>query len=512
MKYFRCQVSNVSCQMSHKYTPTIGLEVHSELKTASKMFCGCRNDAEEKRPNVNVCPVCLGHPGTLPVPNAAAIEAILRVGFALGGKLPEVSKFDRKNYFYPDLPKGYQISQYDLPFVSGGELSGVAITRVHLEEDTGRLIHETDNTKHEAEEGGSDVTRTRLHDSSLVDFNRAGVPLMELVTEPVIHDAETALRFAKELQLVLRYLGVSDADMEKGQMRVEANISVSTDPGKFGTKVEVKNLNSFRAVEGAIRYEIKRQSELLDEGGKVVQETRGWNEGKKKTFSQRLKESAHDYRYFPEPDIPPIDLSQLDLMRIKTEVPELPEAKRRRLRTEYGLSPERAEPLVAEPELAAYFEKSFSELLAMLEELGATERSDDLLFNYLTSDLKGLMNQAGVSFSGLKFAPENFAHLVFLVKAGTVGSRAAKDIMKKMFDTGLDPEEILKQEGLAQVSDEGELLDTVRAVIAENSGPVADYRAGKANVLQFLIGKAMGSLRGRGNPAVIKELLEKFLK
>src|SRR3989344_4934674 len=342
------------------YKPTIGLEIHAELKTRSKMFCDCRNDPEEKHPNLNVCPICLGHPGTLPVINKKAVEYVLKVGMALGGKPAKKSKFDRKNYFYPDLPKNYQISQYDMPLISGGELRGVRITRVHLEEDAGRLVHEV---------------------GSLVDFNRAGVPLMELVTEPDIRSSDEAVLFAKELQLILKYLGASDADMEKGLMRIEANVSVkkeglnqsrglvgrtgSINEPVLGTKVEVKNINSFKAVHDAIEYEIKRQVELLEKGEKIKQETRGWDDVKGITKAQRSKEEAHDYRYFPEPDLPQLDLTPstdgFDLEKLKLEIPELPEEKRRRFEKEYLLSPEQTETLAIEPALADFFEAAVSE-------------------------------------------------------------------------------------------------------------------------------------------------------
>ena len=296
------------------YKPTIGLEIHAELKTRTKMFCDSLNDPDEKHPNVNVCPVCLGHPGTLPAANKQAIEHVIKVGLALGGKINPVSKFDRKNYFYPDLPKGYQISQYDEPLVLGGDLLGVRIRRIHLEEDTGRLLHESSPS------AGSG------RPASLVDFNRAGVPLMELVTEPDIKSANEAINFSKELQLIFRYLGVSEANMEKGELRVEANVSLNK-----GTKVELKNINSFAAVRGAIAYELKRQSEVLESGGKVEQETRGWDDGKKKTVSQRTKEEAHDYRYFPEPDLPPFETNVFGIENLKISIPELPKEKRTRL-------------------------------------------------------------------------------------------------------------------------------------------------------------------------------------
>ena len=487
-----------------KYSPTIGLEIHVELKTKSKMFCDCKNDPEEKRPNVNVCPICLGHPGTLPVINKKAVESILRVGLATGGKIAESSKFDRKNYFYPDLPKGYQISQYDEPLVSDGELAGVKLTRIHLEEDAGKLAHQIPG-------------ENKKIDFSLVDYNRAGVPLMELVTEPVIHDAKTAIVFAKELQLLLRYLDISDADMEKGQMRVEANISLSgkeqgTGNKELGTKVEVKNLNSFRSVEGAIAYEIERQSEILEGGGEVTQETRGWDETKSRTASQRTKEEAHDYRYFPEPDLPPLQIKEFDLQTLKNKLPELPDAKRARFKKEYGLSAEQIEALVIEPQFAKYFEEAASEFSAFSRQGGVPADHYDLLFNYFTSDLRGLMNEVRVSTESLKFNPEAFAHLVHLVNNGKVGSRAAKDILRKMFETGLDPEEILSQENLGQISGEGELSSVAEKVIKENSSAVQDFKKGKENALQFLVGKAMAELKGRGKPGILIKLFRERLK
>ena len=291
--------------MSNEYITTIGLEVHAELHTNSKMWCGCKNDPYEKRPNVNICEVCMAHPGTLPVANKDAIKKVITVGLAVGADIADFTEFDRKNYFYPDIPKGYQLSQYKLPIVSHGMINGVELTRIHLEEDTAKSSHENAMT--------------------LVDYNRAGVPLMELVTEPVIHSAEQAGAFARELQRIPRYVGASEANMELGQMRIEANISVSKDPKKFGTKVEVKNINSFASVEGAIRYEVARHIELIEEGGAVVQETRGWDEGKQSTFSQRKKENAHVYRYFPDPGLPKLYLSKLlDIEAIRKTLPEMP--------------------------------------------------------------------------------------------------------------------------------------------------------------------------------------------
>ncbi|MDP1689521.1 MAG: Asp-tRNA(Asn)/Glu-tRNA(Gln) amidotransferase subunit GatB [bacterium] len=501
-----------------KYSPTIGLEIHAELATKSKMFCDCKNDPNETRPNTNVCPICMGHPGTLPVPNQDAIKKILKVGLVLGGTLAKISKFDRKNYFYPDLPKGYQISQFDMPFVLGGELAGVKITRVHLEEDAGSLVHGA---------GGS----------SLVDFNRAGMPLMELVTEPVIYSAETAVEFARELQLILRYLGASEADMDRGQMRLEANISISKDkvlglrqsnglPGRtdlqsksvLGTKVEVKNLNSFKILHDAIQYEIQRQGEALEAGEKIKQETRGWDENKKRTFSQRSKEEAHDYRYFPEPDIPPFDIQTLfDIDSLKAEIPELPSDKRKRFSEEYNLSPEKVDILIRDKTFANYFEEAASELSAFHKEpenqtgkpsehLHITDYG--LLYSYLINDLRGILSEQGLELKDLKFEHEDFAHLMFFVYTNKIGSRAAKDILKKMIETGADPENILREEGLEQISDEGELLKVVKEIINENSNIVESYKKGKDNAIQALVGKAMAKLKSSGNPQALLKLFK----
>ncbi|MBU2109928.1 Asp-tRNA(Asn)/Glu-tRNA(Gln) amidotransferase subunit GatB, partial [Patescibacteria group bacterium] len=384
-----------------KYKPTIGLEIHVELKTKTKMFCNSLNDPNEKRPNVNVCPICMAHPGTLPVINKEAVKKVLIVGKALVGKLADYSRFDRKNYFYPDLPKGYQISQFKHPLVRQGELkiknqkSKIKINRIHLEEDTARLVHEPSPDLASGEQySGSDAVRGSERGNTLVDFNRAGVPLMELVTEPDIKLGEEARKFAEELQLILRYLDVSDADMEKGEMRVEANISLQTtyDVGKandivsrlLGTKVEIKNLNSFRAVERAINYEIERQSELLDNDKKILHETRGWDENKQKTFSQREKEESHDYRYFPEPDLPPLLIT--DDWLLTTQLPELPQQKRERFKKEYEIKDEQIEILVRNKKLADYFEKIVSCLCLEIESPNGLIQ---LAANYLITDLAG---------------------------------------------------------------------------------------------------------------------------
>jgi aspartyl-tRNA(Asn)/glutamyl-tRNA(Gln) amidotransferase subunit B len=467
--------------MMSDYRATIGLEIHAELKTRTKMFCDSLNDPNERKPNVNVCPVCLAHPGALPVPNRQAIEQVIRVGLALGGTIGEVSKFDRKNYFYPDLPKGYQISQYDRPLVTGGNLRNIRITRVHLEEDTATLAH--------------------IDGASLVDFNRAGVPLMELVTEPDFRSADEVADFARELQLILRYLGVSDANMEKGQMRIEANVSLN-----MGTKVELKNINSFKAVHDAVEFELKRQEEALRAGEKIRQETRGWNEAKQITFAQRSKESAHDYRYFPEPDIPPFATKEFDIPRLRDELPELPAEKRRRFMDEYGMDEKRVEILVQEPDLANFFEESVSELREQSPDADA-----QLIFNYLTGDLRALMSEAGVDFANSKTTPEHLAHLAAFLAEGKITSRQGKDILAKMFSTGADPEEIIASEKIGVSSDLGEIEAVVAAVIAENEAAVKDYRNGKIASLQFLIGKAMGKLKGRARPEMLTDVFRRML-
>lgn len=467
------------------YKATIGLEIHAELATATKMFCASKNDPDEERPNVNVCAVCLAHPGTLPVINEEAVRHVLRVGAAIGGTLADYTEFDRKSYFYPDIPKGYQISQYEHPLVSGGMLANIAITRVHLEEDTARSSHE----------GGS----------SLIDFNRAGVPLMELVTEPVIHDAKAAGEFARELQLLLRTLGASEANLEKGEMRIEANISVSKGD-TLGTKVEVKNLNSFRAVEDAIAYEVKRQARLIDEGGEVLQETRGWDEDKRQTFHQRFKEGSADYRYFPEPDLPKLVISEIpEFSRdaIAASLPELPWERRARY-AGLGLKAADIAFLLETKARSAFFDA----VIAML-------RVDAVLLtlaaNYTTSDLAGLFAKQGVE-TFERIAPEHFAHLMRMINSDLLSSRGAKEVLAVMAQDGGHPEDIAKGKGLLQVSDPEAIRDHVKAVLKANEKAVAEYRGGKEASLQFLIGMVMRESRGAGNPGTIKEVLIEELK
>lgn len=473
------------------YLPTIGLEIHAELKTATKMFCSSVHSKELGNPNTTICPVCTAHPGTLPTMNRRAVEFMIMVGLAIKGTIANHTKFDRKNYFYPDLPKGYQISQYDAPIVSGGTLNGIRINRVHLEEDAGRLVHEGD--------------------ASLVDYNRAGLPLMELVTEPDITTAHDAVAFARELQRILRYLGASSAEMENGQMRVEANISVrkkKEDP--LGTKVEVKNLNSFAAVAGAITYELKRQEEAIEANKKIIQETRGWDDIKRVTVPQRSKEEAHDYRYFPEPDLPPLALHEaFDIEDIKRHLPELPQEKCARFMKEYGLSMEDADQLVDDRTWAAYFEEAISELGEKIT--GDKQKAQQLAFNYLTSDLRGILVAVGGDISATKITPENFADLIVLICDGKISSRSAKDMLAKMNMTGADPKELLANEGFAQVSDDRALEELAQKIIAENPKVIADVKRGKGGAIQFLVGKAMASLRGRGNPQKLQEIFNRFV-
>ncbi len=463
------------------YISTIGLEIHAELKTQTKMFCNSKNDLDETRPNVNVCPVCMGHPGTLPVPNKEAVRHVLRVGAAIRGQLADYSEFDRKNYFYPDIPKGYQISQYKYPLVSGGVLAGIEVTRVHLEEDTARSVH--------TDEG------------SLIDFNRAGVPLMELVTEPVIHSAEEAGAFARELQLLLRTLGVSDADMEKGHMRVEANISVASEEGTLGTKTEVKNLNSFRSAERAIAYEIERQTRVLEEGGEVAQETRGWDEQKQQTFSQRSKESAHDYRYFPDPDIPKLkrsDVAEFATSALKNDLPELPWERRERYST-LKMKDEDVEMFVADSSLAHFIDSVF--------DFVADERARALAVNYTASDIASLRNNEGCELP----SAEHFAGLIQMIASGDLSSRGGKDVLKILVEKGGSPQEIAEAEGLIQESDEGALRELAEKLVLANAEAVSEYKAGKENSLQYLVGQGMKETKGAANPQVLAELFKKLM-
>jgi len=467
----------------------------------------------------------MGHPGTLPVINKEAVRKVIKTGLALNCQIPEDSKFDRKNYFYPDLPKGYQISQRDMPFCKEGFLEintsagsvqdkrEIRIREIHLEEDVGRLVHGKDYNP------PTMSSRARgAGPYSLVDFNRAGIPLMELVTEPDLKTAQEARKFAEELQLILRYLEVSDADMEKGQMRVEVNISLSKDK-KMGTKVEIKNLNSFRTVERAVDYEIERQTKVLDSGKKIVQETRGWDEKKQKTVSQREKEEAHDYRYFPEPDLPTLHLDKNFIQEIRTEIPELPQQKRERFVREYNLAEEDSNIFIVNKDLGEYFEKVVSELRNWIKivefktKISEEEKNKliKLASNYIITDLQKLLKRALVSGEDFLISPENFAEFISLIYEGKITSKIAKQVLEEMFGTGADPSHIVKEKGWTQLTNEKEIKKIIENVLSKNQKVVEDYKKGKKNALQFLIGQVIAITKGRANPEIVNRLIKESL-
>ncbi|MEX0931446.1 MAG: Asp-tRNA(Asn)/Glu-tRNA(Gln) amidotransferase subunit GatB [Candidatus Paceibacterota bacterium] len=478
--------------MTKEYTPTIGLEIHAELATKTKMFCRCLNNPDAKMANAHVCPVCMGHPGTLPTINKEAVKSVLKIGLAVGGALADKTNFDRKNYFYPDIPKAYQISQYKRPLVSNGSLAGVALTRIHLEEDTARSSHDTGKV-------------------SLVDFNRSGLPLMELVTEPVIKSGEEAMMFATELQLLLRTLGVAHANMEKGEMRVEANISVSNSD-KLGVKVEVKNLNSFKSVGRAIDYEIKRHRALLSEGKEIIQETRGWDEVGQKTFSQRSKENAHDYRYFPDPDLPPLELSKVpDLSHdvLRKELPELPWVTRERYINAFGMSVNNANLLLSNRALASFTEEVSKQL--------KSDKQKKLALNYVTSDLVGLIKKEDTSESREYEIPEtitvdSFVELIEMIDSGDLSSRGAKDTLSLMYGKGGSAKSIAESNGFIQKNDIEELTKVVKTAISENKQVVEEYLSGKESALQFLVGQCMKATKGTASPPLLIKLLKENIK
>ena len=504
--------------LTMKYEAVIGLEIHTELKTKTKMFCYSLNDPDEKHPNTNVCPVCMGYPGTLPVINWEAVKKVLMVGLALDGEVNKFSQFDRKNYFYPDLPKGYQISQYQHPLVEGGGLrvegKEIRIRRIHLEEDTGRLLHS----------GGPESSSGQP--ATLVDFNRAGVPLMELVTEPDFRSGEEVKKFGEEFQKILRYLQASDADMEKGQMRVEVNISLqpkmtndkipASPTGRQMTnkKVELKNINSFKFAADAIDFEIKRQTEILDKGEDIIHETRGWNESKKETFSQRTKEEEHDYRYFPEPDLPPLEISEEMIEEIKRNIPEMPSAKEKRFKKEYGLEEKVAEIVARDKGLADYFEAVVSELRQA--DIDTPEKPkmklEKLAASFLTGDFLRLLNEKLEPISEVLITPENMAELLIYVAEDKISNLVAKQVLGEMFATGGDPSDIIEKLGLWQMSDTNDLEDIVKHIVKENPQVAEGYKQGKTASLQFLIGQVMKESRGKANPKIVQEILVKMLK
>jgi len=500
------------------YETIIGLETHIQLKTATKMFCRCSNRGEYEAPNVTICPVCLGQPGTLPVTNAKAVEFGIMAGLALGGRIADTSKFDRKQYFYPDLPKGYQISQFDLPVVSGGALTvrvknddgtirdvRVRVHRIHLEEDAAKLVHADDGK------------------ASYVDYNRAGTPLAELVTEPDMRSPAEARAFAQELRLVMRYLGVSDADMEKGHLRCDANISLRpVGDDKLYPKTEIKNINSFRAIERALDYEIKRQTKLwLDGKPPSMGSTRGWDEAKGITVEQRSKEDASDYRFFPEPDLPPLRLHALaDEMRGK--IPELPEARRRRFMEEYRFTEADARTFCDDKELADFAEQVMSELQEWVKsnpEAAGAEHWDackdqlsKLAAGWILTKLNGVMAERKIDIRTLKVTPENFAELLALLHQRKVTGTNALLILQEMTEGGADPSVIMQEKNLGASDDTSELTEIAGNVVAANPKAVEDFKAGKTNAVQFLVGQMMKATKGKAQPDVARAMIEAELK
>lgn len=479
---------------STRYETVIGIEVHVRLKTASKMFCDCATDVDDAPPNSRTCPVCLGLPGSLPVANRAAVEHVLATGLALDAEIVSTTRWDRKNYFYPDLPKGYQISQYELPLSRNGRLTfetgdgpvTVGITRAHLEEDTARLIH------------GSDESGRRF---SLVDFNRSGLPLMEIVSEPDLRTAEQARRYAEELRLLLRTIGTSDAEMENGQMRVEANVSLRpVGAAEFGTRVEVKNMNSFRSVERAIAYEIERQAGLLDAAEPLEQETRSWDETRARTFRTRTKEYSEDYRYFPEPDLPPLRPDAAWLAAIRARLPELPEGRRERYRTAVGLSAYDARVIVADLGATALFEGTLAALRERGEEARVTAK---LVANWVTGEY---LRMAKSGEAG-RADPRELADLLVRVAEGSLSGTNAKQVFEAHVSSGTTTARLVEDFGFAQISDREALAEASDSVLAANPQAVADYRAGREQALGFLVGQVMKATRGQAKADVVRELL-----
>lgn len=480
------------------YEAVIGIECHVELKTKTKMFCGCANTFGSE-PNTNVCPVCFALPGSLPVPNRVALEHTIRTGIALGATIPAFSKFDRKNYFYPDMPKNYQISQYDMPLVQGGEVrywledgtvKRCPLVRVHLEEDTGKSTH-----------AGSGDGRIAGSSYSLVDFNRAGVPLMECVSEPELHSAGDAVAFLMALRRTLFTLGVSDVKMEEGSLRCDANVSVRlVGSSKLGTKTEIKNMNSFRSVHRAIESEIERQITVIESGGRVVQETRGWDEITGTTIPMRSKEQAHDYRYFPDPDLVPLEISTTDVERMRSELPELPWQRFDRYTREYALNAKQATQLIDNPPLAQYFDR-------VVETSGNPQQST----NFVLGELSRLANENGIAVADSRVSPEGVAELIALVESRTVNSKIAKELVERMWNGEASPKAIVEREGLAQTSDAGALDRLVEEVLGANGSVVAEYHNGKTNVMGYLIGRVMQASRGKADPKLVSELVKKRL-
>jgi aspartyl-tRNA(Asn)/glutamyl-tRNA(Gln) amidotransferase subunit B len=493
----------VSSPQMTEYLTTIGLEVHAQLLTRSKMFCACSADVAYAPPNSHVCPICLGMPGTLPVINEEAVRQTVRTGLALNCDIPAFSKFDRKNYHYPDLMKGYQISQYDLPLCVSGHLDvevpaepgsqpytrTVGIIRVHLEEDTARLLHRAD----------PDGTPY-----ALMDVNRSGLPLMEIVSAPDIHSPEEAQIYLMKLRHILRWIGASTGNMEEGSFRVDANVSVRpAGQTEFGTKVEVKNMNSFKAVRAALEYEVIRQTEVLESGGRVVQETRGWVETRGVTVSQRSKEQAHDYRYFPEPDLPPLAFTESDIEEIRATLPELPDAQRDRLVAQYGLTPYDALQITSTRTTAAYFERAVAGS-------PSSERAR-IVAGFIVNDLARLLSDAGIDLDQSKIRPEHLSELAALVEDGTLNRGIARSLLPDMLESGRPPRELVKERGLGIVRDESALEQAIDEAIASNPKAVADYLKGKEAALSAFLGPVMKATKGQADANTVRDLLKRKL-
>jgi aspartyl-tRNA(Asn)/glutamyl-tRNA(Gln) amidotransferase subunit B len=482
-----------------EYEPVIGLEVHVQVQTESKMFCACPARYADAPPNTVVCPICLGMPGVLPVMNQRAVESTILTALALNCEIPAFSKFDRKNYNYPDLMKGYQISQYDLPLSQDGWLEipdpanptgtrRLGITRVHLEEDTANLKH---------------IRSATGETYSLMDCNRAGSPLMEVVGEPDIRTPEEAGAYLRQLRAIVRYIGVSTGNMEEGAMRCDANVSIRPKgQSAFGAKVEVKNMNSFRAVERAIAFEIERQKKVLEDGGRITQETRGWVEERGITVSQRSKEEAHDYRYFPEPDLPPLFIERPWVDEIRSRLPELPEPKRKRFMEQYGLSPQDAATLTGSRSLADFYEAAVN--------AGGAARA---VANWMLRDVLRLLGTERIEIEASKLKPEHVAELITLIDGGQLSVRSAPEVLEETFRTGTAPATVVQEKGLTQVSDTGELEGVIDGVLAapQNAKAIADYRAGKQSAVGFLVGAVMKETRGKANPGLVNQLLKQKL-
>ena len=506
------------------FEPVIGLEVHAELETKSKMFCACPVvDPTLAEPNMAVCPVCSGMPGVLPVVNERAVEYALRVALALECEIAHTSIFARKNYFYPDLPKGYQISQYEQPLACNGRLiiltakdkSVVRIRRVHLEEDTGKLTHIIVGGGSGADLGGDleggEQSGGYLgsENYSLVDLNRAGIPLLEIVSEPDLHSAEEVRAYATSLRSILRYLGVNSGDLQKGVLRIEPNVSLRpVGTPQLGTRVEIKNLNSFRALERGVAYEIQRQSELLRQGKKVRQETVGWDEMRGITVTQRIKEQEDDYRYFPEPDLPPLVIEPAWIERVRTSLPELPMAKFHRFRQQYNLNAYDTGVLVAEQAVADYFEQA----VASLPTQGASGVSPKMLANWISGELFGLLNQVGATIDMTRVTPRSLAELVRMVARGEINQNTAKSVLAEMFTTGKSASEIITESGLQQISDASLIARLVEQVLVENSQLVNDYLDGKENIARWLFGQVMRAAKGQANPKIVQQELDRQLE